>query len=95
MIDEKFLAEVEARTRKVIRQELERLKQEEEPLLTKKQIIDKLGCSYTTFKVMDATLNLPSHLVGRRPLFKESEVRDAIKSSNFTHHYNRHKVLNI
>lgn len=95
MIDEKFLAEVEARTRKVVREELLRLKKAEEPLLTIKQVIEKLGCSYSTFKVMDATLNFPSHLVGRRPMYKESEVREAIKSSNFTQHYSRHKVLNI
>lgn len=95
MFEEKFLQEVESRTRKVIREELALMKKQEEPLLTKKEVIKRLGCSYTTFNVMEAALNLPSHLIGRRSLYKESEVREAIKSSNFVKDHRRMKVTNI
>lgn len=93
MLDESTLKELESRMRNVVREEIAISKKEAEPLLTKKQIIEKLGCSYTTFRVMDAALNLPSHLVGRRPLFKESEVRESIKSSNFNQRIDRYHLM--
>jgi len=50
--------------------------------LTKKDLISRLGCSYKTFSLMERALSLPYHLVGRRPHYLESEVRERIKSSD-------------
>ncbi len=82
MFEEKFLAEIEDRTRKVAREEIAKIRQVEEPLLSKKEIAKRLGITYTTFETLRACVKIPSHLIGRRLLFKESEVRKATKTTD-------------
>lgn len=82
MFDPEFMNRIETVIRNVISDELAKARHKQEPLMTKKAICKKLSISFTTFEVIRKMKEVPSHAIGHRIFYKESEVREVIRDSS-------------